>query len=420
MRIGYACLTEGIPNTKMRSCIMKNASPEKLYELIEHNLYSLKNILLFNAENDIRLFRISSDLIPFGSSPVNTLKWWADFSDQFNELSAIIEKTGIRVSMHPGQYTVLNSPHPDVAARAIQDLIYHTRLLDCLNAGQNSKIILHLGGVYGDKDSALKRFAKAYMNLSHEIKSRIAIENDDKSYNINEVLNVGLKLKIPVVYDNLHSELNPFGDFTHNYWIDKCKSTWHIIDGAQKIHYSQQAKGKSPGSHSRTIALKEFIRFSENIYDDSIDIMLEVKDKNISAVKCLNTIKKEMRAFNSDWQRYKYKVLELSHEQYNKIKSMLDSNNFNIIECYTEIEVAFMQTPSILSQKLAAITIWSDCFINAEKKDKENFERLFGLFSEGKVSYSSIRSFLWKMALKYNSPQLQSSFYFHLYGNQAK
>lgn len=110
MKIGYACLVIGVKNTNFRSVTMKNASEEKLLEIIEHNLKSLNNIIDYNIENSIKLFRITSDLIPFGSSPVNTLNWWVIFSSQFKSIGEKIRSSDMRVSMHPGEYTVLNSP----------------------------------------------------------------------------------------------------------------------------------------------------------------------------------------------------------------------------------------------------------------------------------------------------------------------
>ena len=109
MKIGYACLVIGVKNTNFRSVTMKNASEEKLLEIIEHNLKSLNNIIDYNIENSIKLLRITSDLIPFGSSPVNTLNWWEIFSSQFKSIGEKIRSSDMRVSMHPGEYTVLNS-----------------------------------------------------------------------------------------------------------------------------------------------------------------------------------------------------------------------------------------------------------------------------------------------------------------------
>src|SRR5690606_27074826 len=106
-------------------------------------------------------------------------------------------------------------------------------------------------------------------------------------------------LNLPAVYDNLHNKLNPCDTEKYDYyWINECKNTWKKIDENQKIHYSQQDPNKKPGSHSSCILLDEFIDFYKGIKRDDIDIMLEVKDKNVSAVNCIRSL--ELENENSD------------------------------------------------------------------------------------------------------------------------
>ena len=145
MSIGYACLTVGVQNTGIKGCLLKNANEEKLAELIRYNLTSLKNIIDYNDANDVLLFRISSDIIPFGSSPANTLQWRSVFKEDLSILGNSIREAGIRVSMHPGQYTVLNSPDRQVAERAVDDLAYHSSFINSLEVDFTNKIILHIG-----------------------------------------------------------------------------------------------------------------------------------------------------------------------------------------------------------------------------------------------------------------------------------
>ncbi len=292
MIIGYACHTVGVLNTEIKGCILKNATEERLSELIQHNLRSLENIIEYNFTNGIKLFRISSDIIPFGSSPVNTLNYRELYKERLLTIGNKIKETGLRVSMHPGQYTVLNSPDVQVVSRAVDDLKYHTGFLDSLGVDSSNKIILHIGGAYGDKKTSIQRFLDRYTDLNENIKKRLVIENDDKSYHIGDVLEIGIKAGIPVVYDNLHNKLN-ICDPTKDdfYWIKLCHNTWKEKDGRQKVHYSQQDKTKGRGAHSDTIAINEFMQFYESIIDINPDIMLEVKDKNISALKCMVNIR---------------------------------------------------------------------------------------------------------------------------------
>ena len=291
MSIGYACLTVGVLNTDQKTCRQKNASEEKLLEIINHNLDSLENIIDYNISENIRLFRISSDIIPFGSSPVNTVKWWEVFQLKFLKIGDKIKDNNIRVSMHPGQYTVLNSPHNDVVRRAVEDLEYHTLFLNSLGLNGEHKIILHIGGVYGNKPEAIERFKMIYRNLSDSIKQRLVLENDDKCYNIGDLIKIGEELKAPIVFDNLHNSVNPSQENKpEETWIKECNKTWKGKDGRQKIHYSQQALGKKAGSHSLSIKLDEFMDFYKKVDGDNLDIMLEVKDKNISAVNCIGQL----------------------------------------------------------------------------------------------------------------------------------
>lgn len=294
MRIGYACLAIGVPDTGIKGCIIKNASEAKLLELISHNLNSLENIIDYNIENNIRLFRISSDLIPFGSSSVNKIPWWDLFQAEFLRIGQKIKNNGIRVSMHPGQYTVINSPNEEVVERAIDDLHYHSKVLESLGVGKEHKIILHIGGVYHDKKSAASRFITNFHNLTISVRDRIVLENDDKSYNICDALELGAVLGVPVVFDNLHNEINPCDREKNDaFWINQCRKTWKEDDGIQKIHYSQQDPAKRPGSHSDSILLDEFMAFYNSLERDDIDIMLEVKDKNLSAVNCISSLSLE-------------------------------------------------------------------------------------------------------------------------------
>lgn len=171
MDIGFACLTKGIPFTDLKNCVLKNLNECNLRKLVALNLQALNNILDYNIENGIKLFRICSELIPFGSHKVNTFAWWDTFATEFSTLATKTKENNIKISMHPGQYTLLNSPHNDVTTRAIEDLIYHKKVLDCLGGGKESKIILHIGGIYGDKESAIERFKLVYNNLDTGIKS---------------------------------------------------------------------------------------------------------------------------------------------------------------------------------------------------------------------------------------------------------
>lgn len=416
MKIGYACLTVGVPNTEFNTCLLKNASDEKLIELIKHNLNSLENMIEYNSNNKINLFRISSSLIPFGSSPSNKIVWWDLFEKQLKKIEKKITRSGIRVSMHPGQYTVLNAMDDNVLKCAVEDLNYHTRVLDSLGLGPEHKIVLHIGGVYNNKKQAINRFIKNYDQLSESVKNRLVIENDDKSYTISDVLEIGRCRDIPVVFDNLHHSVNPCKeDQSDLYWIDESKKTWKKKDGNQKIHYSQQNLEKKPGAHSKTIRITEFMDYYNGLENKNIDIMLEVKDKNLSAIKCINCISEagEINKLECEWSKYKYAVLERSPLDYLEIRKLLNNkDDYPSIEFYNLIESAFQKETTIGNSINVAQHIWGYFRNSALPSEKKYFLKLLDRYEKGEVSIKKVKKNLLKMTVKYEQSYLLDSYYY--------
>lgn len=413
MNIGYACINVGTFETKMRSCLIKNATPEILSTLIQSNLEELDNILDYNIRNDIKLFRISSDIIPFGSHPINTLKWWEKFNNQLKEIGKKALENNIRLSMHPGQYTVINSLDEAVVKRSVADLKYHAKFLDSMGLGQEHKIILHIGGVYGDKTSAIKRFIKQYRLLDENIRQRMVIENDDRQYNILDVLSIGENENIPVVFDNLHNQVNPSHKYSEMEWISKCKSTWKQPDGLQKLHYSQQNAGKRPGSHSDTLNVNDFLQFYKGISKQDVDIMVEVKDKNLSAIKCINAIASPRNSrLENEWSRYKYLVLEHFPKAYQELRQLLkDKSAYPVEEFYRLIDDGLMAPVTPGNAVNAAQHVWGYFKETADKPTRLRFEKSIDKVSRG-ASTTSIKRLLWKLAVAQNQQYLIASLYF--------
>lgn len=416
MSIGYACITLGVSGTGLRTCTKKNATNDKIREIILSNLDALEHMIEYNRKNSIMLFRISSDLIPFGSDETNQIIWWEEFRQRFEQIGTKIKKYGMRVSMHPGQYTVLNSPREEVVERAIEDLRYHGRVLDALLMDGSGKIILHIGGAYGDKESAIRRFEEVYQELEPEIKKRLVIENDDRLFSIDEVVLIGEKLRIPVVFDALHHKVNPDPKgLDDTYWIQRCNKTWGKEDGKQKIHYSQQDPGKKDGSHSRTIRMEEFLNYYESIKQFDLDIMLEVKDKNLSAVKCNNVliIPGKISVLEDEWARYKYLVLEKSNAIYQKIRMLLrDKQEYPAVMFYMLLEEAMELEKERGHVVNAAQHVWGYFNETATQKEKNEIKKLLQSYVEGEDCEARIKSFLFRLAKKYKSAYLLQSYYF--------
>ncbi len=417
MRIGYACLAIAVPGTGIRSCTLKNTDETRLTALIEQNLRSLENMIDYNIKNGIKLFRISSDLIPFGSSVAASLAWEALFRDRLTEIGAKIREAGMRVSMHPGQYTVLNSPDSAVARRAVDDLHYHGRVLHSLGLNPSHKIILHLGGAYGDKKQAVLRFRSGCGELNPDIRRRLVLENDDSLYHIADVLGTAAAVGLPVVYDNLHNAINPAdAQKADSYWIGECARTWRESDGAQKVHYSQQHPDRKPGAHSQTVMIDTFLDFAAQLGDLKPDIMLEVKDKNLSAIKCMLCLgDRGVGALESEWVRYKYSVLERSPLAYQEIRSLLrDKGGYPAIPFYRLVEEALRQPEDTGHAVDALQHVWGYFKNIATEKESRDFFEHLEAYRQGNTTLDALKRQLCRLAEKYRIDYLLCAYYFYM------
>lgn len=418
-KIGYACMTMNVANTNIRHCLKKTCSNQNLLEVAEHNLNSLYTMLLYNEREGIHLFRISSDIIPFASHETIYFPWRERFAEQLAVIGEKAKQSKIRLSMHPGQYTVLNSPHEKVVQAAIRDLDYHCQFLDALNMPDECKIILHIGGAYQDRNAAIESFKENYKKLSQKIKNRLIIENDDRIFTIQETLEIGQELEVPVVFDILHHEINPSVEVHSNYeWIALCAQTWKQRDGQQKIHYSQQADGKRAGSHSNTIDVEKFCRFYRGL-STNIDIMLEVKDKNWSAKKCIiaTNATGSTRLLEEEWAHYKYAVLEKNIKEYQAIRQLLkDKQAYPVEEFYTYIDQALIQPQKMGVAVNAFQHVWGYFKQDATNDEKKRFQRLLERYQEDKVRRPTVKAYIWKLVEKYQQSYLKQSYYFFVDG----
>lgn len=417
MQIGYACLAIAVPESGIKSCTLKNATEERLLSLIEQNLDSLEKIIDYNIHNGILLFRISSDLIPFGSCMAAELPWQTIYAKKLVNIGGKIIRSGMRVSMHPGQYTVLNSPVKSVVERAVQDLNYHTKVLDSLGLGPEHKIVLHLGGVYGDKEQAKNRFITNYKELESAVKERLVLENDNTLFNIRDVLETAAFVNVPVVYDNLHNAVNPADSGRADLdWIQECAMTWREKDGSQKFHYSQQHSAKKPGAHSASINIDPFLDLYRQLAGMDIDIMLEVKDKNMSALKCIHCVSNRgLTMLEIEWARYKYSILEKSPEVYQTIRQLLrDKSTYSALEMYHLIETASCLPVSVGSAVNAAQHVWGYFKDKASETEKRRFQNMLQKYALGEVHIQSVKNMLLKMAQKYHEDYLLNGYYFYI------
>jgi UV DNA damage endonuclease len=298
-RIGYACVNMSIgANTSVgavtnRTCRLDSCNDKRLRELISGNLDGMRKIIEWNIKKGIRLYRISSMVIPFASHDINKIAWWDEYESVINGIGEIIRNSGMRVSMHPGQYVNINSPNMDVVNFSIKELDYHAKFMDMLGLDNTHRIILHIGGAYGDKVMSMKRFVDVYGTLSENIKSRLIIENDDKIYNVRDLLNVSLRTGIPVVLDVLHHQVNNSGqekDKDIKSIFEQCFSTWSVGTGVPKIHFSTQRPDAKYGVHADEVDINLLMEIYCEFINYDFDIMLETKNKEISVLRAMKVL----------------------------------------------------------------------------------------------------------------------------------
>ncbi len=291
--LGYACLNTSIPlkMKTLRLATYLSKGDEYLKGLVVNNLLYLKNCLEWNAEHGIRFFRVSSDVVPLSTHPEMTYPWWKDeeIKALCYEIRGFSNKQGMRLSMHPGQYTLLNSPREDVVERSVEDLKHHQVFGDMIGVRE---LITHVGGVYGDSKEAMYRWARVYESLPPEVRSRLRLENDDRSFTIQEVLFLSEKTGVPVVFDYHHHRILPSLDA--GVALERSFATWKGIDDP-KIHLSSGRTGKTDRHHHDFIltedyeALLSLLPAAVGKENQTVYIMFEAKLKEQAVMRIKNT-----------------------------------------------------------------------------------------------------------------------------------
>ena len=184
--IGYACINMNLSNNKPkvttnRTMIKRTFTDKGLpyaSELALQNCKDLLTILKLNKANGINFFRMSSDLIPWASEyNVSDLPDYSDIVTTLRDCGYYATKHNIRITSHPGPFNVLTSTHPHVVDNCITDLSIHGEVFDMMGLSHTpyNKINIHIGGVYGDKVSAMERFCTNFQRLPDSVKTRLTV-----------------------------------------------------------------------------------------------------------------------------------------------------------------------------------------------------------------------------------------------------
>lgn len=262
------------------------------------NARDLVKLLRWNDKYGIKFMRLSSEMFPFASHKEYGYKLAPFASEALADAGRVVAELGHRVSVHPGQFTQLGSPRREVVESSYRDLEYHSEMLQLLKLppqqDRDAVMILHMGGVFGDKAATLDRFRENYAVVSQDIKNRLVLENDDVSWTVHDLLPICEELNIPLVLDYHHHNIlfdsNEVREGTQDIipLYDRIAATWSRKNITQKMHYSEQT--------SAAITPRQRRKHSDRVAtlppcNPTMDLMIEAKDKEQAVFELMRNFK---------------------------------------------------------------------------------------------------------------------------------
>ena len=295
-RMGYACINMQLSNQKPRiytgrSMIKRTFESkgiEYASELGLQNCKDLFKIIKWNKENGFDFFRITSNLFPWSSEyKLEDMPDHWEIAGILGEIGKYVEENNMRITSHPGPFNVLTSPHEHVVENCVKDLSIHGEVFDMMGLSRTpyNKINIPIGGVYGDKKSAMERFCKNFERLPESVKSRLTVENDDKAtmYSVKDLFyGVYAVIGIPIVFDYHHHRFND-GGLTEEGALKVAISTWGDI--VPVVHYSESRNIEQEDDKIRPQAHSDYVYDYINTYGNEVDIMVEAKAKELAVLK---------------------------------------------------------------------------------------------------------------------------------------
>ena len=293
MNLGYACinmtLSEKKPKVTTNRSMIKRTFLEKgtdyAAELSLLNCRDLVEILRWNVENDIKFFRLSSNIFPWASEyQIEDLPTYQKIKTILSGCGHYARQNGVRLTSHPGPFNVLVSPNEKVIQNTLIDLTNHGKVFDMLGLEKSpyNKINIHCNGVYGDKQSAMDRFCKNFELLPESVQTRLTVENDDKAsmYSVKDLMYIYERIGIPIVFDYHHHKFCT-GDLSEQEALELAISTWP--EGITPVvHYSESKALHESNEKLKPQAHSDYINNLPNTYGNKVDIMVESKAKELA------------------------------------------------------------------------------------------------------------------------------------------
>lgn len=303
VRLGYVAMTLNLENCSpsgtvtvktFSGFVSKEAKLHRLRKITRDNLNNTLRILRYNKAYSISVYRFTSKLVPLATHPIiEDWNYIGDFKDEFIKIGEFVKENDFRISAHPDHYTLINSSSDKVLEDSIRDLDYHVKLYEAMGLDDYKyKLVMHVGGVYKNKDLSIDRFKENFVKLPDRIRKRLILENDDKAYTAKDVLGICKELKVPMVLDVHHHNCANNGEVLGDMLSDIFK-TWEGEYFGPKIHFSSPKTLKEFRSHADDIDPNEFEQFLKiaKKTDVDFDVMIEAKNKDNALFNLSNKVK---------------------------------------------------------------------------------------------------------------------------------
>lgn len=273
---------------------------------LRHSLERLHDVLDYLERHDIRMYRLPTALAPYASHPdmPQFHRQVDECAGQLARAGAVVRERGIRLSSHPGQYTVLNSESAATQAAAVAELEVQAALLDAMGLGPDAVVVLHVGGIAGGRKAAFDRFLAGFERLSERARERLVIENDDRTFSLADVLELSRRTGLRIVWDVLHHRCHDPAGMSNREALAAALGTWRDGAGVPKIHYSSprldvEERRVKTGRRTETRFVLPQLRAHADLIDPigfeaflrdapagrSFDIMLEAKAKDLALLR---------------------------------------------------------------------------------------------------------------------------------------
>ena len=282
LTLGFACICTDLGsqgNTKTLTVKQASKMDEKtrratIKDKMVENLDNILSILYYCKAHKIGLYRVSSKTVVLNGHELNNFAWWADKDvlTLCEKIRTYAKDNNIRLTTHPDQFNVINAKDEKIFENTCKTLTSEAYL--CYLLGIETMCI-HVGGVYGDKEASKRRFINNFYLLPPSVQDILCIENDDKSYNVEDALEICEAIGRPVIVDYHHDRIlpsiRPLGEY-----IERVKATWR--GQRPKCHLSTGKDHEKHRTHAHLVTMDDFRNCLE-VTRGEFDIMLECNGK---------------------------------------------------------------------------------------------------------------------------------------------